>query len=403
MNLTNDITNFEYLLGILEEEDINKIIEKYGGDENTKKFFTKDHLKLFMYAEIKQIESLRDMESAVENDQNIQKHVHDVSYAAISRNDSERNAQIFVEIFRLVVSKLMQLYGKVQITREFGNIKVLDSSTVTVALSLFPWAKYKQGIGGIKFHTLFDLEHSCPEDIKLTEAEVHDVKLLNEMVNEPGITYLYDRAYNDYENFDRQTFNGIYFVTRLKSNAIITVLEEKDVPEGSKVLEDKIVTLGQGSTLMETNVRIVLVEDERKGERFYIVTNRFDLTPDEISQLYRLRWTIELFFKFIKGHLTVKHFYGNSYNAIKIQLFIVMTVYCLLMIVKLTYNFTGSLLEILRAIKHNIWGRFKDLIKLFVKKVVPRGKRTKFDWKAEYLSITQIFNVKDEFINCNTS
>lgn len=125
------------------------------------------------------------------------------------------------------------------------------------------------------------------------------------------VTYLYDRAYVKYKEADKQTLNDIYFVSRLKSNAVITVIEENKITEGSKVLEDKIVILGNNKTTMKTKVRIILVVDERTQKEFYIVTNRFDLTADEISQLYKLRWKIKLFFKFIKGHMTIKHFHGN--------------------------------------------------------------------------------------------
>lgn len=125
------------------------------------------------------------------------------------------------------------------------------------------------------------------------------------------VTYLYDRAYVKYKEADKQTLNDIYFVSRLKSNAVITVIEENKITEGSKVLEDKIVILGNNKTTMKTKVRIILVVDERTQKKFYIVTNRFDLTADEISQLYKLRWKIKLFFKFIKGHMTIKHFHGN--------------------------------------------------------------------------------------------
>ncbi len=160
-----DITNFEYLIELLDEEDIAKITEKYKSDHNTRKFFTKEHLKLFIFSEIKGLESLRDMESAIKNDEKLQEIIPVVSCATISRNDSERNPEIFVEIFNLAISKLIALPPKVsrENIKDLGTIKILDSSTVTVSLKLFPWANYKSGIGGIKFHTLFDLAHSAPE------------------------------------------------------------------------------------------------------------------------------------------------------------------------------------------------------------------------------------------------
>jgi hypothetical protein len=210
---------------------------------DTKKFFTKDHLKLFVFSEI------------------------------------------FVEIFELVIKKMMSLSCKRILIKDkdVGIIKILDSSTVTMSMKLFPRADYKTGVAGIKFHTIFDLAHSCPEEIKLTNAELHDVNLLDEMVSEPGMTYLYDRAYVDYKKADIQTLTGIYFVSRLKSNAVITVEEEIELPDGSEALEDKIVILGDKKNKMTTKVRIVLVQDKRSRGNFYIVTNRFDLNADEIS------------------------------------------------------------------------------------------------------------------------
>ena len=386
--INNDITNFEYLIDLLSEEDIVKISKKYNGDEHTKSFFTKNHLKLFMFSEIKALNSLHDMESAMKHDENLNKIVPEVSYSTISRNDSERNPEIFVEIFKLAVEKLLLMpnnfsYGN---NKDFGTVKILDSSTVTVSLKLFPWEDYKSGIGGIKMHTLFDLAHLAPEEVKFTEAELHDVNVLSEMVKDSGVTYLYDRAYVKYKEADKQTLDGIYFVSRLKSNAIITLIEENTLPEGSTVLEDKTVLLGSGKTKMNTKVRIILVIDERTQKTFYIVTNRFDLTADEISELYKLRWKIELFFKFIKGHMKIKHFYGNSYNAVKTQLFIAMTTYCLLMLFKLKNNLNCTLLELLRAVRHAPWGFFKNLIKLLKKNVQAKKRkiRKKVDWNNEY-------------------
>jgi hypothetical protein len=242
---------------------------------------------------------------------------------------------------------------------------------------------------------LFDLAHLAPEKVKFTTAEVHDINVLSEMVNEEGVTYLYDRAYVHYKEADNQTLKCIYFVSRLKSNAIITVIEEKEIEKGSKVLEDKIVVLGKNKTKMETKVRIVLVEDERTKKRFYIVTNRFDLTADEISELYKIRWNIELFFKFIKGHMTIKHFYGNSYNAVKTQLFIAMTSYCLLMIFKLKNNLKCTLLELLRAVKHAPWGLFLDLINLFSKSTQVKRRQKRFDWNKEYEIIIKEYSFDD--------
>lgn len=397
INNYNDITNFEYLIDLLSEEHISKITEKYKGDENTKSFFTKDHLRLFMFAEAKAIESLRDMESAIKHDENLQKIVPIVSYSAISRNDSERNPEIFVDIFNLVAEKLLSIPNKFSDgnTKDFGTVKILDSSTVTASLKLFPWANYKSGIGGIKIHTLFDLAHSSPEKIKFTEAEVHDVNVLSEMVTDEGVTYLYDRAYVKYKEADKQTLNGIYFVSRLKSNAVITVIEENKITEGSKVLEDTIVVLGNNKTKMKTKVRIILVVDERTQKEFYIVTNRFDLTADEIGELYKLRWKIELFFKFIKGHMTIKHFYGNSYNAVKTQLFIALTTYCLLMIFKLKNNLNCTLLELLRALRHSPWGLFKDLIKSFTKSVKSKHGKRKIDWNNDYQITLNEYMISD--------
>ncbi|HOV27770.1 MAG TPA: IS4 family transposase [Pseudobacteroides sp.] len=191
-------------------------------------------------------------------------------------------------IFEATLAKLKKHHGVRIIPGSWGVLKALDSTIVRLSVTLFPWADYRDKTAAVKVHTLYDVLLGCPENIVMTEGIIHDKEKLKTFVTEPGITYLFDRAYIDYKEYDRYCKEGIFFISRLKKNAIINILNENFIPKGSTVLSDKEVILGCQSTQMQHSVRIIQVVDSSNGELFHIVTNRFDLTAEEIAQIYRL-------------------------------------------------------------------------------------------------------------------
>ena len=264
--------------------------------------------------------------------------------------------------------------GLKKIPLNYGILKVLDSTAVQVCLKLFPWAKYRDKTGAVKIHTLYDIVSDCPESIILTDGLVHDKKKMSDFIVESGVTYVFDRAYRlnfclfrpqtelcevqyDHEEFDRYCESGIFFVTRLKKNAIFKTVKVNPIKAESTVLSDKIAVLGSHNARMKNPVRIVGVIDSSNGEEFHIATNRFDLTAEEISDIYRLRWSIETFFKWVKQHLIIKKFYGTSFNAILTQIYCALILYCLLKLVHILYCQKFDFLKMVRLIANGLLSR----------------------------------------------
>lgn len=243
-------------------------------------------------------------------------------------------------------------------------------------------------------HTLIDLVNGCPEKIVVTDGKVHDREKMNSFVTRPGITYILDRGYTDYEEYDRLCMEDIFFISRLKKNAVMEVVSENQILRDSNVLSDKEVFLGGFYTRMKNPVRIIEVMDISKGESFFIVTNRFDLSAEEIAQIYSLRWRIELFFKWIKQHLKIKRFFGTSFNAVLNQIYAALILYCVLKLLHIQLGLGYNFLEIVRFIAGGLWNPFillKETLKLTGKK----GTRRRFNWKKTYKRLISQLGIED--------
>lgn len=266
-------------------------------------------------------------------------------------------------------------------------LKVLDSTAVQLCLKLFPWAKYRDKTGAIKIHTLYDMVSGCPESILLTDGLVHDKNKMSDFIVEPGVTYVFDRAYLDHEEFDKYCNSDIFFVTRLKKNAVFKIVEVHSMKEGSAALSDKTVILGSHNARMKNPVRIVEVIDSLSGEPFYIVTNRNDLTADEVSDIYRLRWSIEVFFKWIKQHLIIKKFYGTSPNAILTQIYCALILYCLLKLIHVLYCKKFDFLKMVRLIAGGLFNTLVYLIQCLTPTKSSAKRRNQSKWQDDYKAV----------------
>jgi hypothetical protein len=377
---------------------LEKLAEESGADKNTVKFTVMRHMNTLLHAQLMEKNGLRAIEAGLKADKKLQEYTGTISYSQISRASRDQDSEIFKAVFEAVYAELNRIDGVRKIPLNYGVLKVLDSTAVQLCLKLFPWAKYRTNKGAIKIHTLYDVLNDCPEKILLTEGIVHDKTKMEDFITIAGVTYLFDRAYLDHKEFDRYCNEGIYFVSRLKKNAVFEVLEHRPIMEGSKVLSDVTVILGGPNARMKNPVRLVKVIDSSNGEEFYIVTNRFDLTADEIADMYRLRWSIEVFFKWIKQHLKIKHFYGTTFNAILIQIYSALILYCLLKLVHIIYCRKFDFLEMTRLIVSGIWNTLADLIdNLTPTKPPPKNKRKPFDWKKEYREVLDWYNITDDY------
>jgi hypothetical protein len=320
---------------------------------------------------------LRAIDSGIKADEKLQQYTGTISFSQISRVNGERKSGLFKSVFDEVFLRLSKEDSGRELPAGWGRLKILDSTLVRLSLSMFSWAKYQKTTAGLKIHTEYDLLLDCPDKIVVSEGIVHDKKKMDEFVTKSGVTYIFDRAYLDYELYDSYCEKGIFFVTRLKSNAVFEVVEERKVRDGGKVLADKTVILGGGDKRMNHKLRIIQVVDSSNGELFYILTNRFDLTAEEIAEIYRLRWSIEIFFKWIKQHLKIKHFYGQNLNAVLIQIYSALILYCLLKIIHLMHCKKFNFLDMVRLIADNPWNTIASLIQLLTPSKTSAGRKRK--------------------------
>lgn len=366
---------------------LEKAIDETGTDHGTKKFTVLRQLNTLMYAHIKLKDGLRHITTDIDADTSLQKYTGTISASQLSRKNSERDPKIFQMIFEAVLAKLKKHHGIRVIPGSWGTLKALDATLVKLCLSLFPWATFRKTKAAVKMHTLYDISGGYPEGIQMTEGIIHDKNKMSAFLVIPGVTYLIDRGYLDYHEYDHCCNEDIFFITRLKKNAVMEVVSENAILQGSAVLSDKEVILGGFYTRMQHSLRAVEIIDSSTGEPFFILTNRFDLMAEEIAEIYRLRWQIELFFKWIKQHLKIKKFYGTSYNAVLNQLYAALILFFLLKLMHLLVGTEHDFLRMVRLIACGLWNTLSSL-KDNLSTVKPPGlKQKRFNWKSEYASV----------------
>src|SRR5690606_12132668 len=231
--------------------------------------------------------------------------------------------------------------------------KIIDSSTLPLNLTNHKWAEFRKTKSGVKLHlrlVFMDKGLSYPDEAVITNAVEHDRGQLEVFLDDKECMYVFDRGYLDYERFDRMTDDGYFFLTRLRKNAFIRVVDEFKLPEDSTVLSDQMVLIGTTQNRAENYFRLIKVVD-LKGNVLQLITNRFDLSAEEISEMYKSRWAIELFFKWMKQHVNIKKFYGQSELAIHNQVFIALIVFCLNVLVQINSNSKRTILQISRYLK----------------------------------------------------
>ncbi|OXM15532.1 IS4 family transposase [Paenibacillus herberti] len=324
-------------------------------DKYTKKLTTTAYLNLFLLAQLQNREGLRHIADDVLGEE-LQRELGltSISASQLSRKHNQVDPELLRHVFEQVAKLVLLRQGTKG--KQF-KIKIIDSTTVTLCLQKFKWAEFRKTKAGIKIHTrlAFMNEHEVlPDKATVTVAKKNDRTQMEELVDEPGVTYIFDRGYIDYAAFDRYSREGILFVTRLKSNTHMEPLEAYDVPAESVVSADWRVRIGSQQKRMKHELRMIQTQDS-EGNELFLVTNRFDLTCDEISEMYRSRWAIELFFKWIKQHLQIKHLYGTSERAVMNQIWIALIAFCLLMLVKLETKVQHSLLQCTRWLTTFLW------------------------------------------------
>jgi hypothetical protein len=292
------------------------------------------------FAQLSYRESLRDIESCLRAMQNKLYHLGiraKISRSTLADANEKRDWRIYADFAHMLINTARDLYSGDDFGVELDEtVYALDSSTIDLCLSLFPWARFRKAKGAIKLHTLLDLRGSIPSFISITDGKVHDVNVLDELIPEPGSIYVMDRAYLDFERLYLLNQCMAFFVIRSKINTQMRRLYSHKIDKSTGLRCDQTIVLTGIKSAKDypDKLRRVKFFDNQKGRSFSFLSNNFIVPALVVAELYRCRWRVEIFFKWIKQHLRIKAFYGTSENAVKTQIWIAISVYVLVAIVK---------------------------------------------------------------------
>jgi transposase len=343
------------IMDFIPRHEFNRIVSKYKGNYRFRTFSCWDQFLTMSFAQLSYRESLRDIEASLNAQRSRLYHMGvrgTVARVNLARANENRDWRIYAEIAQILISKARKLYSDdsdFQIELD-NTIYALDSTTIDLCLSLFPWAKFRRRKGAIKLHTLLDLRGSIPTFIEITDGSVHDLNILDLLIVEPSAYYIMDRGYMDFQRLHTIHQSAAYFVLRSRKRLSFRRLYSHPVDKSDELRCDQIIKLTgpKSSKFYPDKLRRVKIFDPDRGGHIVLLTNNFILTPELISQLYKSRWQIELFFKWIKQHLRIKAFYGTSSNAVKTQVWIAICTYLLVAIIKKTLKIDHSLYTILQ-------------------------------------------------------
>jgi hypothetical protein len=347
-------TIFSQLMDFLPAQEFRRCVDRYDGNHKVQSFSCWDQFLCMAFAQLTYRESLRDIEACLRSAGTKLYHLGirgRVSRNTLANANQVRDWRIYADFAQILITTARELY----VGDRFGvdlkqTVYALDSTTIDLCLALFPWAKFRKHKGAVKLHTVLDLRGNIPSIIVITHGKVHDVHLLDQLNFEAGAFYVMDRGYLDFARLYQVGLALAFFVTRAKSNSTFNLLHSLDVDESAGVLSDQIITLKgfRSRQAYPEKLRRVRFLDAEHNKRYVFLTNNFALSAATIAQLYRCRWQVELFFKWIKQHLRIKTFYGTTPNALKTQIWIAISVYLLVAIVKKRLHLTASLYKILQ-------------------------------------------------------
>ena len=348
-------TVFAQLMSFLPEYEFNKCVARYKGDYKVKTFTCREHFYVMSFAQLTFRESLRDIEACLTALSGKLYHSgmkQPVPKSTLAEANENRDWRIYADFAQVLIREARRLYKTDnEFVLDIDNMAyALDSSTIDLCLNLFPWAKFRKAKGAVKMHTLLDLRGSIPTFIEITDGLCHDVNILDILEIEPGAIYVMDMGYIDYERLYNINRNQGYFVTRAKSNMASKRLYSRPVDKTTGLRCDQSVRLtGFYSKKQYPELfRRVKYFDQESGKTYVFLSNNFKLHALLIAQLYKERWKVELFFKWIKQHLRIKSFYGTSRNAVFCQIWIAICIYLLVAIVKKKLKVDSKLYSLLQ-------------------------------------------------------
>ena len=364
---------FSQLLDFIDKDVFLRIANRYDGNRYVKNFTCWNQLAVMMFGQLSNRESLRDVVLATQALSDKAYHLGLGRYASrstLADANNKRDYRIFEEFAYQVVAEARKCRAT-DIFSLGGNVYAFDSTTIELCLETFKWAIYRknQRKGGIKVYTLYDLETSIPTFFHISEARVNDMNAMDVIPYEENSFYIFDRGYNDFERLFRINAIGAYFIVRGKKNNDFKPMKwTRRFPKGSGILSDAIGYMNSEQTRFKypEKIRRITYLDEEQKRKFIFFTNALDISPMMVAELYHNRWQIELFFKWLKQHLKIKKFWGESENAVRIQIYTAITAYCMMAIVQKKMGINRPIYEMLQLASASL-AECKPLDKLFRK------------------------------------
>lgn len=344
---------FSQLLDFFDKDVFLRISNKYNGNRYVKSFTCWNQLAVMMFGQLSNRESLRDLVLATQAHANKAFHLGFGKYASkstLADANTKRDYRIFEEFAYRVMAEAQKCRA-VEIFKLGGKVYAFDSTTIDLCLSVFEWALFQKKKRGVKIHTLYDIETQIPTFFHITPARLHDTKAMDAIPYEENSFYIFDRAYNDFGRLFTINSVGAYFVVRGKKNYDFRPMRwKRRLPSG--VLSDAIGYMDGQLTMSKypEKIRRIIYLDSESDRKFIFFTNALDINSLKVAELYHNRWQIELFFKWLKQHLKIKKFWGETENAVRIQIYTAITTYCMIAIVQKKMSIERSIYEMLQLV-----------------------------------------------------
>ena len=352
---------FAQVIDFIPDREFRRIVAQYGGEYKTSRFSCWDQLLCMSFAQLTFRESLRDIEDCLRPRGAQLYHMGlrgSIARSTLADANATRDWRIYKDLALLLIARARKLYADQVLSVDVaGAVYAIDSTTIDLCLAIFPWARFRKKKGAVKVHTLLDLHGPIPVLVHVTDGRIHDVNWLDALVFEPRAFYLLDRGYVDFARLWRITCAAAFFVTRAKSNLQCYCCCSHPVVVGSGVICDQIIrlTVPASKKSYPGKLRRIVFVDPETHKTLVFLTNNFALTALEIARLYKARWQIELFFKWLKQHLRIKVFFGREPNAVKTQLWCAVAIYTLLLIIRKKLALEVSIHTILTVLSVNVF------------------------------------------------
>ena len=358
-------TVFSQLIGFLPDREFRRCVELYNGDSRHKEegFSCWDQFLCMSFAQLTYRESLRDIEACLRSSPAKLYHMGirgRVSRSTLADANEQHDWRIFADFASVIITRARSLYASDPFGEELRmSAYALDSTTIDLCLSLFPWALFRQSKGAVKMHTLLDLHGNIPTCVFISDGKLADVKILDQLVLEAGSFYVMDRGYVDFERLQRFNAASAFYVTRTKQNIQLKRRYSRAADPANGVISDQVVVPATDVSRKHYPNALRRIRYHDLDQRRYLVflTNNFDVPALTIARLYKARWQVELFFKWMKQHLRIKAFYGTSLNAVKTQIWIAITIYVMIALVKKELGLSATVYQILQVVSVNVFER----------------------------------------------